>query len=178
MKGAAAAGAPEIALGITAAYQQTMRLTALSSVGGHPLHPLVAPLPVGAFLSSLIFDILSRTRPGELPWLVDGAWWLIGVGLVGAGIAAVFGALDLLRIPRRAPAFTTGLVHLALNVAAALLFGIGYAWRSNDHVDLGQTRWGQLALSAVAVALLLTAVWLGQRMTYVFGVRVRVDAPP
>jgi len=135
----------------------------------------VAPLPIGAFVSSLIFDILTRTRPGELPWLVDGAWWLIGVGLIGAGVAAVFGALDLFRIPRRTPAFTTALVHLGLNATAALLFGIGYAWRAGDHVDLGQTRWGQLALSAVAVALLLAAVWLGQRLTYRFGVRVRSE---
>jgi uncharacterized membrane protein len=28
---------------------------------GHPFHPLLVPLPVGAFVSSLIFDILTRT---------------------------------------------------------------------------------------------------------------------
>lgn len=68
-----------------------VKLSALSGPEGHPFHPLVVLLPVGAFVSSLIFDILTQTRPGDLPWLVDGAWWLIGVGLIGAGIAAVFG---------------------------------------------------------------------------------------
>jgi uncharacterized membrane protein len=149
-----------------------MNLRALGGPEGHPIHPLVVPLPIGAFTASLIFDILTRTRPGELPWLVDGAWWLIGVGLIGAGIAAVFGAIDLLGIPRRTPAFTTALTHLALNLAVAVLFFVGYAWRAGDHVELGQTRWGQLALSAVGVALLGVSVWLGQSLTYRFGIRV------
>jgi len=152
-----------------------MRSTALSGPAGHPLHPFVAPLPVGAFTASLIFDILTRTRPGDLPWLVDGAWWLIGIGLIGAGVAAVFGLLDLLSIPRRTRPFKLAIAHSTLNVTVAGLFGIGYAWRAGDHVELGQTRWGQLALSAVAVALLAVAVWIGQTLTYRHGTRVDRD---
>jgi uncharacterized membrane protein len=67
---------------------------------GHPFHPLLVPLPVGAFVSSLIFDILTRTRASGLPYLVDGAFWLIGVGLTGALAAAVPGVVDLRTIPR------------------------------------------------------------------------------
>ena len=139
---------------------------------GHPLHPFVVPLPIGAFVSSLVFDILTHTRAHGLPYLVDGAYWLIGVGLIGALIAAVLGLLDLLRIPRKTPPFRTAIAHFALNAAAALLFVIGYYWRAGDHVELDKTRPGQLALSAVAVALLIAAVWLGQRLTYRFGLRV------
>jgi uncharacterized membrane protein len=149
-----------------------MRITRLSGATGHPLHPFVAPLPVGAFTTSLIFDILTLTRPGDLPWLVDGAWWLIGIGLIGAAVAAAFGLLNLLRIPPRSQPFTLALAHLTLNVIAAVLFGIGYAWRAGDHVDLGHTRWGQFALSAAAVALLAGAVWIGQTLTYRHGMRV------
>jgi uncharacterized membrane protein len=149
-----------------------MKPSVLAGPRGHPFHPFVVPLPIGAFVSSLIFDILTRTRDDGLPWLVDGAWWLIGVGLIGALVAAVFGALDLVRIPRGTRAFTIALTHLTLNVTAAALFLVGYAWRAGDHLDLDKTRWGQLALSAVAVALLAGAVWLGQTLTYRFGARV------
>jgi uncharacterized membrane protein len=149
-----------------------MKAALLAGPEGHPFHAIVVPLPVGAFVSSLVFDILTRTRADGLPYLVDGAFWLIGVGLIGALVAAVFGTLDLLAIPRRTPPFTTALFHLALNAAMAVLFIIGYAWRSRDHVELDKTRWGQLALSAVAVALLLGAVWLGQKLTYHYGSRV------
>jgi uncharacterized membrane protein len=144
----------------------------LAGPEGHPFHPLLVPLPIGAFVSSLIFDILTRTRAGGLPYLVDGAFWLIGTGLIGALLAAVFGVLDLRRIGRGTPAFATARTHLALNAAAVVLFAIGYAWRAGDHVELDKIRWGQLALSAVAVAFLIAAMWLGGKLTYRHGMRV------
>jgi uncharacterized membrane protein len=149
-----------------------MRLSAVSGPQGHPLHPFLVPLPIGAFVSSLIFDILTWTRPGELPWLVDGAWWLIGVGLIGAGIAAVFGVVDLLQIPRGTRPWRVALAHTALNLGVGVLFLIGYAWRAGDHVELDKTRSGQLTLSCVAVGLLVVAVVLGQTLTYRFATRV------
>ncbi len=147
----------------------------LAGPEGHPFHPLLVPLPIGAFVSSLIFDILTRTRAAGLPYLVDGAFWLIGVGLIGALVAAVFGVLDLRRIPRGTPAFATARAHLTLNAAAAALFAVAYAWRAGDHVELDKTRWGQLALSAVAVAFLIAAIWLG-KLTYHHGIRVTRQA--
>jgi uncharacterized membrane protein len=149
-----------------------MRLSAVSGPAGHPLHPFVVPLPIGAFVSSLIFDILTWTRPGELPWLVDGAWWLIGVGLIGAAIAAVFGVVDLLHIPRWTRPWRIALAHAALNVGVAVLFLIGYAWRAGDHTALDKTGAGQLTLSCIAVGLLVLAVVLGQTLTYRFALRV------
>jgi uncharacterized membrane protein len=154
-----------------------MRLTAVSGPAGHPLHAFAVPLPIGAFVSSLVFDILTWTRPGDLPWLVDGAWWLIGVGLIGAGLAAVFGAIDLMRIPRQTQQWRIALAHSGLNVVVAGLFFLGYVWRAGDHVELDKTRPGQLAISAVAVALLVVSVVLGQTLTYRYGARVDHRAP-
>jgi uncharacterized membrane protein len=118
-----------------------MKSSALAGPAGHPFHPFVVPAPLGAFVSSLIFDILTWTRADGLPYLVDGAFWLIGVGLVGALIAAVLGFLDLRAIPRRTRPFDIALTHLTLNAGAAVLFVIGYAWRAGDHVELDKMRW-------------------------------------
>ena len=153
-----------------------MNRSVLAGPEGHPFHPLLVPLPIGAFVSSLIFDILTRTRADGLPYLVDGAFWLIGVGLTGALAAAVFGVLDLRTIPRGTPAFATARTHLMLNAATVVLFAIGYSWRAGDHVELDKTRWGQLALSAVAVAFLIAAMWLGGKLTYHHGMRVTRQA--
>ena len=149
-----------------------MNRSLLAGPEGHPFHPLLVPLPIGAFVSSLIFDILTRTRSGGLPYLVDGAYWLLGVGLIGALAAAVPGIVDVRTIRRGAPAFAVTRAHLSLNAAAAVLFAIGYAWRAGDHVALDKTRWGQLALSAAGVVFLITAVWLGGKLTYRHGMRV------
>lgn len=158
-----------------------MRLSAVSGPAGHPLHPFVVPLPVGAFVASLIFDVLTWTRPGELPWLVDGAWWLIGVGLIGAVLAAPFGVVDLLQLPRRGRPRRLALVHAALMVSVAALFLVAYVWRAGDHTELDRTRGGQLALSGVAVGLLVVAVLLAQTLTYRYAARVdrrARDEPP
>ena len=159
-----------------AGYPWCVNRSLLAGPEGHPFHPLLAPLPIGAFVSSLIFDILTRTRADGLPYLVDGAFWLIGTGLIGALLAAVPGLLDLRMIARGTPAFATARTHLTLNAAAVVLFAIGYAWRAGDHVELDKTRWGQLALSAVATAFLIAAMWLGGKLTYRHGVRVRGGA--
>ncbi len=98
------------------------------------------------------------------------------MGLIGALVAAVFVLLDLRRIPRGTPAFATARAHLTLNAVAAVLFAAGYAWRAGDHVELDKTRWGQLALSAVAVAFLIAAIWLGGKLTYHHGIRVTGQA--
>jgi uncharacterized membrane protein len=149
-----------------------MKVSALAGPAGHPFHAFVVPLPVGAFVSSWIFDILTRLRADGLPYLVDGAFWLIGVGLIGALIAAVFGVIDASSIPRRTAPFSLALRHLVLNVVAAALFLAGYVWRAGDHVELDKTRWGQLVLSGIAVILLAAAVWFGNALTYRYGRRV------
>jgi uncharacterized membrane protein len=141
-------------------------------LAAHPVHPLLVTVPIGAFTSSLIFDILTHTRENGLPYLVDGAWWLIEVGLYGGVIAAVFGLLDIRTIPRGTPARTTARRHMVLNVAALVLFAIGFGWRARDHLAHDKTPWDQLALSAVGMALLAAAVWHGSRLTYHHGVRV------
>jgi uncharacterized membrane protein len=161
---------------LLAGYPWWVSRFVLAGPEGHPFHPLLVPLPIGAFVSSLIFDILTRTRAGGLPYLVDGAFWLIGVGLIGALVAAVFGVLDLRKIPRGTPAFATARAHLTLNAVTVVLFAAGYSWRAGDHVELDKTRWGQLALSAVAVAFLIAAMWLGGRLTYHHGMRVTGQA--
>jgi uncharacterized membrane protein len=149
-----------------------VRLSALAGPAGHPLHPFVVPLPIGAFVSSLIFDIYTYTQTQGLPYLVDGAFWLIGVGLFGAVLAAVFGLLDARTIRRGSRPYRIVRIHLALNAVAVVLFAIGFAWRSGDHVELDRTQAGQLALSAVAVAFLLPSLWLGNTLVYRHGLRV------
>jgi uncharacterized membrane protein len=146
--------------------------SSLAGPYGHPFHPIAVTLPVGAFVASLVFDVLTLTRAHGLPYLVDGAYWLIGVGLVGALLAAVFGLMDLRVIPRGTRAFRTAVTHLALNAVVVSLFFVGFLWRAGDHLELEKTRWGQLALSSVAVLLLVGSAWLGGTLVYRFGVRV------
>jgi uncharacterized membrane protein len=139
---------------------------------GHPFHPILVTVPIGAFVCSLLFDIFSHTRDAGRAFLVDGAYWLIGIGIVAALIAALFGLLDLLTIPRHTRAFATGVTHAILNVTVVAIYAANFAWRAGDHLDLAKTRGGQMALSIGALAILAVSGWLGGKLAYRYGVRV------
>jgi nitrite reductase/ring-hydroxylating ferredoxin subunit/uncharacterized membrane protein len=53
---------------------------------GHPLHPLLSDLPIGALTVALILDLLG---------IYDGANWATFIGFLGMLAAAVAGVVDL-----------------------------------------------------------------------------------
>src|SRR5438552_14386507 len=89
-------------------------VTALAGPYGHPFHPILVTVPIGAWVAAFVFDWLSRLA-GRGAVFTEGAYWLVAIGLIGAGVAGLFGALDFIRIPRRTRAFRTALLHAFLN---------------------------------------------------------------
>lgn len=155
----------------TERHQRTKRPTTIAAGPyGHPLHPMLIPLPIGAWITSLVFDIASYTA-GEAEVFVKASFWLIAVGIVGALAAAVFGLMDLVTIPRGTKAFTTGLTHMVLNLVVVGLFVVGFAIRRGQ-LDETPVATGPLVLSIVAIALLGISGWLGGHLAYRYGIRV------
>jgi uncharacterized membrane protein len=148
--------------------------TPLAGPYGHPFHPMLVTLPIGAWVSSLVLDIGSKIVDDPGP-LVRGAYWLIAIGIVGAVVAAAFGLMDLVTIPRRTRAFAIGLAHMSLNLTVVVVFGVNFFVRGGNGFALS-TRAFPLALSLVAVALLAASGWLGGMLAYSFGVRVADEA--
>jgi uncharacterized membrane protein len=150
-------------------------ITALAGPYGHPFHPILVTVPIGAWVASVVFDIVSRAGDDGATF-AEGAYWLVGIGIVGALAAAIFGFLDLLAIPTGTRAFRTALVHMGLNLGVVTLFAIGFALRGSRLDEADGTPVGLLALSVVALAALGAAGWLGGMLTYHFGVRVVDEA--
>lgn len=146
-------------------------MTALAGPYGHPFHPILVTVPIGAWVTSLVFDVASRAS-GEPSVFAKGAYWLIAVGVVGALVAAVFGFLDLLAIPRGTPAFRTALVHMSLNLAVVAAFVVSFVIRMDSIDEPDEVGSGLIALSVVALAALGASGWLGGKLTYRFGIRV------
>ncbi|HEU4424267.1 MAG TPA: DUF2231 domain-containing protein [Pilimelia sp.] len=144
-------------------------VTALAGPYGHPLHPALVPVPIGAWIASIVFDVASHFVR-DPAFLVQGSRWLIGLGVLGALAAATVGLLDLLAIPRRTKAFSTAIVHMSLNLAVTAAYGIGFAIRGGDQP--GPVGAGPLALSAVALVALGAAGYLGGELVFRHGVRV------
>jgi uncharacterized membrane protein len=133
---------------------------------GHPFHPLLVTVPIGAWVASLVFDIIAKAADNPTPYAL-GAKALIGVGVIGAAVAAVFGMMDFLAIPNRTPAQKTGIAHMLLNTTVLVLFIVNFLTRSAHEPSAGS-----IVLTVVALAILCVSGWLGGKMTYRYGIRV------
>ena len=145
-------------------------VTPVAGPYGHPFHPILVTIPIGAWIASLVFDILSRTADDGADF-ARGAYWLIAIGVVGALLAALFGLLDFLAIPKGTRARRVGLFHLGLNLTVVALFVASFIWRA-DRDAYRPTSAGLFVLSGVALLLLAVSGWLGGMLAYRYGVRV------
>jgi uncharacterized membrane protein len=138
---------------------------------GHPLHPLLVTVPIGAWLGSLVFDVASRvvSAPG---FLTQGSEWLIAVGVVGALAAACTGFLDLILIAPGTRAYRTAITHMCLNVLVTVAYLANFWWRHGTYSHGGPVPLGNLGLSVVSVAVLSLSGFLGGKLAFRYGVRV------
>jgi len=90
---------------------------------GHPLHPALVQVPIGAWTSAGLVDLLPhRGRTASL---------LIAVGLAGAVPAVAAGWLDW--SDQRPEQQRVGLVHAASNTTAVLLYACSLRHRLRGH---------------------------------------------
>jgi uncharacterized membrane protein len=155
-------------------YQAKQPVTVLAGTYGHPLHPILVTVPIGAWVASLVFDIASRAvHPAG--FLAQGSLWLIAVGLIGALGAASIGVLDLFALPERTRARRTAVLHACLNLTVTAAYAAGFAWRYKAG-HLAPVPAAQIALSAVSLGVLAVSGFLGGKLTYRYGVRVADEA--
>jgi uncharacterized membrane protein len=69
---------------MTSDLQQAKRPVSAVLAGpyGHPLHPVLVTVPIGAWVASLVFDVASHLV-ADPEFLARGSLWLIGLGVVG-----------------------------------------------------------------------------------------------
>jgi uncharacterized membrane protein len=156
------------------ALEQAKRpVTVLAGRYGHPLHPALVAVPIGAWIASFVFDVASHVI-SDPAFLAQASRWLIALGVLGALAAAAIGFLDLLAIPTGTRAFRIGVTHMSINLAVTVAYVVGFLIRGN--ADDGPVSWGALVLSAVALAALTVSGYLGGELAYRYGVRVADEA--
>ena len=163
-----------LGVGVVRPLEQAKRpVTVLAGQYGHPLHPAIVAVPIGAWVASFVFDVASHLvhDPG---FLAQGSRWLIAVGVLGAVAAAMVGFLDLLAIPTGTRAFRIGLTHMSINLAVTVAYVVGFVIRAG--AGTGPVGWGPLVLSALALAALGASGYLGGELAYRYGVRVADEA--
>src|SRR6188508_3120591 len=80
--------------------------SAVAGPYGHPFHPIMVTIPIGAWVASLVFDIIAFASEDPTPYVI-GARILILIGVIGAVLAACFGFLDYSQLQRATQAQRT-----------------------------------------------------------------------
>lgn len=135
---------------------------------GHPLHPVLTDIPLGAWTLAAIFDLVyifgQRSATAR-----SGTELVIAVGIVAALGAAVTGYTDwgdTVDRERR-----VGLSHGLLNLLATVLYVVSLVLRlTSPGQGLG------IILSWVGYALLITAAYLGGELVFNIGTGVNHHA--
>jgi nitrite reductase/ring-hydroxylating ferredoxin subunit/uncharacterized membrane protein len=123
---------------------------------GHPLHPVITDVPLGAWTLAAVLDTYELITGEET--FRPGADAAVGVGLLGAVGAAVTGLNDwnsTYEKPRR-----VGAVHAICNLAATACYAFSWYQRRN-----GCRRAG-LVSSFTGYALSAAGAWLGGHLVY------------
>ena len=63
-------------------------------IAGHPIHPMLVPIPIVCFIGVLLTDIAYAVG-ADMMW-ADFSSWLLLVGLIGGVLAGIAGLTDLL----------------------------------------------------------------------------------
>jgi len=126
---------------------------------GHPLHPVAILVPAGAWISAAVLDLV----PGQS----RAARTLVGVGLLGAPVAALSGISDWSELTQRQK--RVGIVHWATNLASVALYSASYVQRRRGHLVSGK------ALGFLALGLIGASGYLGGHLAYRQGASVEVD---
>jgi nitrite reductase/ring-hydroxylating ferredoxin subunit/uncharacterized membrane protein len=126
---------------------------------GHPLHPVLVTVPIGAWTSSLAFDLIGDDKAARR---------LIAMGCVAAVPTAAAGASDWMST--QGPERRVGLVHALLNYAALGAYGMSWLARRRGRRARG------VGLSLAGAGLISVSGWLGGHLSYSLGIGVDTTA--
>jgi uncharacterized membrane protein len=137
---------------------------------GHPSHPPLTDVTIGAYTFALIAAILSKAGVAEHAFAQ--AWWLaLVVAACSSALTVSTGVLDWLKISSGTPLWRTATIHASTMAAASVFFVLALAFGHDDYT--GRTvQTGSLILTLIGFVILTAGGTMGGSITYVHGMRV------
>jgi uncharacterized membrane protein len=144
---------------------------------GHPSHPPLTDVTIGAYSFALVAAILSKLGVAEGAFAQ--AWWLaLIVGAISSVFTVSTGVLDWLKISSGTPLWRTATLHAVTNAIASVVFLLAIGAGHDDYQQRA-IHSSSLILTAIGFAILTAGGTMGGSITYVHGMRVLnlVDEP-
>jgi len=151
-------------------------MNAKAKILGHPIHQMLIVFPLGLLATSIVFDTIYLVTDNAR-W-ADIAYVMISAGILTGLLAAIFGLVDWLSIPKGTRAKRIGAYHGLGNVLVVGLFAISWFLRRGDVAYDGIAPY---VFALAGVALALVTGWLGGELVDRLSVGVdegaHLDAP-
>jgi uncharacterized membrane protein len=144
---------------------------------GHPSHPPLTDVTIGAYTFAAIAALLSKLGVAEHGFAQ--AWWLaLVVGAISSALTVSTGLLDWLQISNGTPLKRTANLH-ALTMATGTVFFVLAIVFGHDDYAAKSVGTAAFILTIVGFLLLTAGGTMGGSITYVHGMRVLnlVDEP-
>jgi nitrite reductase/ring-hydroxylating ferredoxin subunit/uncharacterized membrane protein len=134
---------------------------------GHPLHPVLTDIPIGAWTVAAVFDTAEILGCKGTEAAADGA---VAIGLVGAAASAITGLTDWYILRPGSKARKIGTLHALLNITGTVFYGGSLILRKSKKRGFARV------LSAIGYTLVGSSAFLGGLL--VFGQKIGVDHAP
>jgi nitrite reductase/ring-hydroxylating ferredoxin subunit/uncharacterized membrane protein len=123
---------------------------------GHPLHPAITDVPIGAYVVALVLDFSGQR---------SAAAAAIGVGIVFMLLAALAGYADYIDLENKPRRFAT--IHSSLMLVALVFYVVSFVMR------LGATpSASEVWLSVIGFLIVITSAYVGGELVYNLGTQV------
>jgi nitrite reductase/ring-hydroxylating ferredoxin subunit/uncharacterized membrane protein len=130
---------------------------------GHPAHPMLTDIPIGAWTSALMLDLLGGRAAAK------GADTLIGIGVLAALPTAVTGLSELADLGTEHERAIAA-AHAIGNIAAVTLYAASYVARKSGSRTIG------VGLSTAATGVMTASAFLGGHLSFRKGIGVNHTA--
>ena len=131
-------------------------MNARAKILGHPIHQMLIVFPLGLLATSIVFDTVYMVT--DNPRWADITYVMISAGIVTGLLAAIFGLVDWLAIPKGTRAKRIGAFHGITNVLVVGVFAISWSLRYGNIAYEGVAPY---VLAIIGVALAMVGGWLG-----------------
>jgi uncharacterized membrane protein len=152
-----------------------MAMKSRAKIFGHAMHPMLIVIPLGMFITSIVFDAIYYFGGKNPQWAII-AYWMIVSGLIGGVVASVPGWIDWLAIPKGTRAKAIGLWHgLGNSIGVIGLYGASWYFRQPEPGNPPEIA---LLLSVLGLGTGAVTAWLGGELIERLGIGVDPGAHP
>lgn len=140
---------------------------------GHPIHAMLVHFPAALYPVTLVLDVLARVqRDGSF---AAAGFYTATAAVAGAAGAALFGAIDYLKLDSANPAWLKASLHAGLNIVWASLFAVIFGLQLPHYPAVPPPSNALIILAGVGTVGMLFSNFLGGELVFRYGIGTRPE---